>query len=327
MNVLCVGLAVCDITLRPVPSDIFQKDICFIDKPETLIGGDAANVAVTLSKLGANAALCGYIGNDANGDYVFNQMKKEGIDTTGICRHPDMATVVCYILIEDSGQRHFVVHGQLSDILTERDIPDDLLQNADLVYFGSVLAMKGMDEGGAAALFKKARKLGKMTVADASAGRIERSSSSWLKLLEPVLNETDIFLPSYDEAVIISGEKDLSNIRKTFSKYGIKYLIVKLGEKGCYITDFHTDSIVPAFNSFEPIDTTGAGDSFTGGFIFGTLSGWAPETAALFGNTVAGFNITKPGATAGVPDFETAYNFMTNVVGKAHVNGKECSIL
>ena len=312
MNVLCAGLAVCDIPLRPVPSNIFQKDICFIDKPETLIGGDAANVAIALRMLGANVALCGYIGSDANGDYIVNRMKKEGIDTTGMCRHLNMATVVCYILIEDNGQRHFVVHGNLSDVLTEREIPDELLQKADLVYFGSVMAMKGMDEGGAAALFKKARKLGKMTVADASLGRIERCSQTWLKLLTPVLNETDIFLPSYDEAVMISGEKDLKNIHKVFSGYGLKYLIVKLGDKGCYITDFCNDDIVPAFDTFEPIDTTGAGDCFTGGFIYGLLSGWDLKKAALFGNAVAGFNITKPGATAGVPDFETAYNFMIN---------------
>jgi len=124
-----------------------------------------------------------------------------------------------------------------------------------------------------------------------------------------MLFETDIFVPSYDEAVMITGEKDLSKMRSAFSQYGIKYLVIKLGEKGCYITDFSNEQIIPAFK-FSAIDTTGAGDAFVGGLLFGLSTGWSLESAAVFANATAGFNVTKVGATGGVPDFDTVYNFL-----------------
>jgi len=315
MNVLCVGIAVCDILLQPIPKDIMHKDSCFIGKPAISTGGDATNVAITLRKLGADVALSCYVGNDTNGDFIYDRVNGFGIDVSGILRHPVMGTAVTYILIEDNGERHFISHGDMLDVLTDREVPDMLLEKADLVFFGSAMVMKGMDEGGAAALFKKARRLGKLTAADVTGNNGDKDRGYWHKCLAPILRETDLFAPSYDEAVLITGERDLRKIRDAFSQYGLKYLAVKLGKEGCYVTDFSSESTVPTFDLFEPVDTTGAGDSFVGGLIFGLLTGWPLETAAVFANAVASFNITKFGATGGVPDFDVVYKFVTENCG------------
>jgi sugar/nucleoside kinase (ribokinase family) len=316
-KVLCAGLMVCDIPLRPVPESIMKLDAWNIESPKPSTGGDALNVAITLTKLGANPVLSGLIGNDSNGDFVLNHLIEVGVDVRGVSRHPSEGTAVSYILIEEGGSRHFIVSTVLCDLFRYEDIPQALIEEADIVYFGSAMCMEAMDRGGAAALFKKAHSLGKTTMADTAAVNPYRSSEYYLKLLDPMLKETDIFIPSYEEASAITGREDIAGIRDVLASYGFTLLIIKLGAKGCYVTDFKQEWTIPTFTDFKPVDTTGAGDSFTGGFIRGLLAGWSPETAAVFANAVASFNVTKVGATGGVPDFDTVYTYVTEHAGGA----------
>ena len=110
--------------------------------------------------------------------------------------------------------------------------------------------------------------------------------------------------------MVMTGKKELHEIRDALSDFGIKTLIVKMGDKGCYLTDFNNEWIIPAFPEFKAVDTTGAGDSFVAGYLRGIIEGWDNPAAAEFGCCVAGHNVTKVGATAGVPDFETAYKYV-----------------
>jgi sugar/nucleoside kinase (ribokinase family) len=303
-----------DIPLRPVSPAAFEQDHNRIDISVWTTGGDAANVAVTLARLGVGASLCGLVGKDAAGDFVVNHISEYGVDTRAVARHPSLGTGVSYILIEPGGERHFLVSSTINDELDCSHVPDETIRDADIVYLGSAMCMHNMDHGGSAALFKRAHELGKRTMCDFSGGE-QYSGGEALKLLEPMLREADCILPSYLEAVKLTGETELPRIRDRLSGFGIKLLVIKLGSEGAYITDFKYERRVPTFEEFKPVDTTGAGDSFVGGFIRGTLEGWNPETAACFGSCVASFNVAKVGATGGVPDFDTAYQYVADHAG------------
>jgi sugar/nucleoside kinase (ribokinase family) len=316
-KVYCVGLTVVDVPLRPIPKTLFDMDRTHIDPVVWSTGGDAANVAIALHKLGVSSSLTGIVGHDPYGDFIIRRLGELGVDTGGIKRHPSINTAVSHILIETSGERHLLVPGSpLSGELTYSHVSEDMIADADLVYLGSSMNLKGMDNGGTAELFQKAHSLGKMTATDFG-GKDEDRGDYWIKLLDPVLRGTDILMPSYREAVILTGKKDIPAIRDRLSGFGIKILIVKLGGEGCYITDFKNEWKLPTFPEFEVLDTTGAGDSFSAGFIRGLLSGWDLEASGLFANAVASFNVTKVGATAGVPDFDTAYRYVTEHCGGA----------
>jgi sugar/nucleoside kinase (ribokinase family) len=124
-------------------------------------------------------------------------------------------------------------------------------------------------------------------------------------------------MPSFGEAKVLRGKSGVSEIREALAACGIKTRIVKLGGRGCYITDFKDEHIIPTFAEFLPVDTTGAGDTFVAGFIRAMIEGWPHEAAAVFASCVASHNITKVGATAGVPDFNTVYNYVKNAKGRA----------
>jgi sugar/nucleoside kinase (ribokinase family) len=270
-----------------------------------------------MARLGLQSSLCCLVGKDFYGDFILKRLNEEGVDTRGVMRHPSKVTGVSHVLIEPSGERHFLVYGNsINRDLNYEHVNEEMIAASDLVYLGSTMHLKSMDEGGTAKLFKKAHELGKLTVSDFG-GEDQGRGDYWLKLLEPVLRETDVALPSYREAVTLTGRKDIPGIRDALAPFGLKILAVKLGNQGCYITDFKKEWTLPIFPQFEAIDATGAGDSCGAGFIRGLLAGWDPEACGLFASAVAGFNITKVGATGGVPDFDTAWRFVTEHSGGA----------
>ncbi|MCL2834046.1 MAG: carbohydrate kinase family protein [Treponema sp.] len=315
-KVYCIGAMACDVPLRPVPKDIFEHDHLRIERPVWSTGGDATNAAVALIRLGASASLTGIIGRDPYGDFMAKSLEEAGVDMRGVIRHQTLGTVVSHILIEPSGERHFVVSNPVKEELGPEHINMELLEECDLVYIGSSINFRKLDENGSAGLFKKAHELGKFTATDFHGDDDDRGGY-WLKKLEPMLRETDICLPSIREAKYLTGKKEIPAIRDAFAPLGIKILAIKLGGEGCYVTDFKNEWKIPAFTEFTPVDTTGAGDSFGAGFVRGILTGWNPEACGLFACAVAGFNITKKGAVAGVPDFQTAYRFVTEHCGAA----------
>jgi sugar/nucleoside kinase (ribokinase family) len=91
---------------------------------------------------------------------------------------------------------------------------------------------------------------------------------------------------------------------------GVGGVVIKLGERGCYVLPAGQPGFfVPAF-SVRVVDTTGAGDSFVAGFLAGLLRGWAPERCARLACAAAALNIQKVGATAGMPTFAEAEAFL-----------------
>jgi len=311
-KVYCVGLLVCDVPLRPVPSGVFSMDRCFIDIPVWCVGGDAANVAIALSRLGADTVFSGLRGKDLYGEFLAGSLKEAGVDIRGLREHPVMGTGVTHILIEPGGERHFVVYKEkINDALDYSFLSEDLIAESDIVYLGSCMSLKAMDNGGTAELFKKAKSLGKITITDFGAN-VEMRGDYWLKQFDPVLRNCDILMPSLGEARALTGKQELPEIRETLSVYGIKTLVVKMGEQGCYLTDFKDEWNIPTFGEFKPVDTTGAGDCFVAGFIRGIIEGWTSQAAAVFASCVASHNITRVGATAGVPDFDTALQYIKN---------------
>jgi len=95
-------------------------------------------------------------------------------------------------------------------------------------------------------------------------------------------------------------KKDYRNGSKTLLGMGVEVMAVKLGSRGCYVTDGKESYLVPAFTK-KPKDTTGAGDAFCAGFIYGLLNQKDLYTCGKLGNLVASRCIRKYGARAGLP--------------------------
>jgi len=121
------------------------------------------------------------------------------------------------------------------------------------------------------------------------------------KELRGYLPYVDYFIPSYDEAVALTGCKTPESIVEALICAGAPYIVgVKLAGKGCYISNGQKSKLVRAKNIKRIVDATGAGDAFVAGFIAATLKGLDPFKAASVANSVAASCISAVGASTAI---------------------------
>jgi sugar/nucleoside kinase (ribokinase family) len=118
-----------------------------------------------------------------------------------------------------------------------------------------------------------------------------------------VLEFTDIFFPNEVEAVRITRTRSAREAADRLSEFA-EMVVVKCGPKGA--VGKYGDQIleVPTFTSLKPIDTTGAGDSFNAGFIYGFLNGFDFKSCIIYGNACGSISVTRIGGASACPGLE-----------------------
>ena len=308
LDVLSVGLMFCDIIIKPVSKEIFDMDSQVLDTLKFASGGDAFNAAVNMSKLGLKVALAGMIGNDMQGKFLNEEAIKSGIDTTHIKQNESASTATSIVIVENNGERHFAVHGNANNFLTPECVPDTALESASIVHIGSAMALPGLEKQALSDFFRKAKTAGAYTSMDLTWG----GDGNWLERIEDALYHTDFFMPSIQEAQHVSGLKEPKDMAEFFKKYGFKALVIKLGDKGCFITDYSQSFTIPAFNVPNAVDTTGAGDSFVSGFLASKIRGKDLYECGVIGNAVAAFCVQEAGATTGIKNWDETMKYIKN---------------
>ncbi len=305
LDIVTMGLTVCDILVKPVTPELFERDstpVKMAFKP----GGDACNVALNAAALGMRTGLVTVLGGDANGALLTRQLLEQGVDVSGVKTSSRFPTSTSIVLVEPSGERHFLADTTIFQELEPAQVTRRLLEGAKVLSLNSCYRLPQLDDGGVVPVFQLAHELGVLTAMDTTWNR----QGDWLERIEPALYHTDLFLPSYGEAVQISGEKDVRAMRRVFQRYGLRILGVKLGSEGAYVTDFQNEYVVRPFPVERVEDTVGAGDSYVAGFLAAQAKGMDLYESALFASAVASFTVRVKGAVGGVPPLEEVEAFI-----------------
>ena len=131
----------------------------------------------------------------------------------------------------------------------------------------------------------------------------------WLAIVEPCLPHLDVFAPSYEEAVRITGLEDHHEIARFLLDRGSPAVVIKLGDRGSYYSDGAAEAELPCFD-VDAVDTTGAGDCFMAGYLLAMLDDAPPEERLRWGNAVAAHCVQAVGANAGVGTREAVARWM-----------------
>lgn len=305
-DALCVGMALVNFPVFPVGPDLFEKDVYPVQKIQTLPGGDAANQAIVLSKLGNRVALISKYGEDTFGQSLLSMLREmgEGIDTTGMRSTNQEATCVCAIMVEPDGQRHFCTHRGALNTFDKADIDLGLVRDARLVSIGGLMTLPAFDGEGSETLLRHAKEAGAITVADTK-------KDLWgigLAGIRGTLRYTDYFFPSILEAQEVSGKDNVEEMARVFLDAGAGKVGIKLGGDGCYFTDGVTGKFLPAVPA-RVVDTTGAGDNFMAGFITGILSGRSEEESCILGMKCGALCIGEMGPCTAVKSLEQVLQY------------------
>ena len=315
-DVLCVGLVVGNTIVRPVPKVFEHGDTVQVESIETNIGGDAFNQASVLAALGRKTSLVSKAGDDSVRDMLLDFMKERGIDGSHLCIDRELNSSNCVILVHPDGQRNFCTYKGCLRTFGEQDFDLSIVQEASIVSIGGLFAMPAFDQTASVALFKEAKRAGKITVADTKYDAFHIGLAGIHDLLE----YTDYFFPSYDEAVSLSGYTDAADMAKFFAGRGAAHVGIKLGGDGCYVYDDDFKGQIPAFKS-EVIDTTGAGDNFMAGLIHGLLSGLSFADSAVYANAAGAHAVSRLGATVKENYIEQISNILSQTAEGKRIGG------
>ncbi len=305
-QVVCLGIIVIDISARPV-DEMPEKGLLEMTEQISIdLGGHATNSGRCLSILGVDVAVMGCVGQDELGDFAIEELNSRDVDTSGIYRTQITDTAVTLVLIDSSGERSFIHAIGANGQIRPEYLDMDLIKSPELLYMAGALAMPGFDGEPQAQVMAQAKQAGVTTVLDV----VWDGTGKWLETLEPTLAYTDIFVPSVVEAREISGRQAPEDVAQFFLDQGIKIVGLTNAEQGAYVSTADMQMNVPAYE-VEVVDTTGAGDAFTAGFIYGYLEGWDLERTTRFANAMGALATTAVGTTTGINSYQQVHDFLS----------------
>ncbi len=300
LDVIVAGLAVVDLIGRPVRLDRLPRrgGLQLLDSITLTTGGNVCNCAIDLRRLGFTVGAIARVGRDPLGEYVVSRLRAEGVETRGVVSDSSDQTSATFVSVGPDGERTFLhTRGCLKNFRA-RDVVRNLsmVKRSRIFAFGYYGLLQESEEemGG---LFRTIRKKTDAKILLDTGGNPGRHP----RVLRSFLPHLDYFIPSYDEAVAITGARSPERITRNLQHAGARGVLgVKLGSDGCYILWNGTGRYIKPVSVRKVVDATGAGDAFVAGFIAGTLRGKDPFAAAEIGNAVAASCITAVGASTAV---------------------------
>jgi sugar/nucleoside kinase (ribokinase family) len=306
-DIVCVGILVADVLGKPVDSLPEKGKLGLVEKMSLQIGGCAANVVIDLARLGLKSTIIGKIGEDNFGRFLLDTLNSEKVNVSGLKLDKDVSTSASMVMISGDGERSILHSFGANAVFCFEDIDLDIVKKSKILLIAGTFLMPGFDGEGTRRLLKFAKENNVLCCMDTAWD----SKGQWLKKIESSLGYLEWFMPSYDEAREMSNLTDPAEIAEFFCSKGVKNVIIKLGNEGCFVKPENVKGYkVPAFDKVKVIDTSGAGDSFCAGFIAGLSNGWDIAECANFANAVGAHCIMQIGTTTGIRSIEETKEFM-----------------
>lgn len=253
-----------------------------------LCGGQTATTMAACARLGLRASYVGAFGSDAGAKEIRRALQSRGVNLDrSVDRDAPNASAV---ILLDAATGHRIVLWDRSERLrlTPEELPADLLVSARLVHVDAV------DDGAGLSAARTARAAGVPVTSDID--NITESTESLIAAVTyPILDQQ---IP-----LVLTGETAPDRALRKLRRLNAGVLCMTLGDRGAIALEGDTLHVAPAY-PVQVEDSTGAGDVFRAGFIYGVLAGWEVARVLQFANAAAAVSCTRLGALASVPALE-----------------------
>jgi sugar/nucleoside kinase (ribokinase family) len=269
-----------------------------VDAGALTIGSSGAIVACGAARLGMSVAYVGVVGDDASGRFMLRELRRRGVDVDRSRVDPERATGLSVVLSSGDDRAILTSLGAMTS-LTANDVSDEMLASAKHLHISSPHLQARLREG-LAGLFTRAREAGASTSLDPGWD----PAGSWAGGLEGVLDATDVFLPNAAEACRFADSDDPQAALEILAAR-IETVAVKLGDKGA-IAARGGQTVKAEAGAIEVVDSTGAGDSFTAGFLRALGSGGSLAEALRLGVACGSLSTRGIGGVEAQPSLDEA---------------------
>lgn len=259
-----------------------EKNICS--------GGSAANTVIAFSAMGGKAAYQTMLGEDENGMFYSSEFDRLGIDLQA-GRTKEHPTGTCVVLITPDGERTMHTHLGATSRFSLDVLDEEMIRDSELLY---IEGYKLSEPESTKAILKA------LDTAKAGGTKIAFSFSAMFiietqrETVEKITQASDIIFCNDDEALTYSRENTIEKAKEKIAS-DCPNFVITLGKDGALIRKDGKEFTVPCYND-SPIDTTGAGDMFAAGFLYGDIVEKNPEFAGKLGSYAAGKIVGQYGA-------------------------------
>lgn len=255
-------------------------------------GGSAPNTMVTLRLLGIDTALGGGVGNDELGAIYRNKLKEAGVIDQTITKESSV-TGTSIILLTGDKERTMNTYLGANRLYSAADVIEETVDKCDVFYFTGYMWDTECQQSAVKKAMELCKSKGKKIAFDlADPFAVGRYRSIFLDL---VTNYVDIVFANSEEARVLMDNYDAYECCRSMGKL-CNISIVKNGKKGSFISDNRKIYEIPLYGTSSPIDTTGAGDTYSAGFLYGYLKGYNSELSGKIASYLAGEIIAQLGA-------------------------------
>lgn len=271
-----------------------KNDEGFVTDYQEYCGGSAANTIVGLTRLGLNTGFVGKVAGDKEGQRMLDALTREGVDVAGIAISQQGHSGLVMGFVDRDGERALYVAPGVNDMITFEEVDIDYVKHTKLLHLTSFVGQQPF-------LCQKelVERLSDNVKISLDPGVLYASRG--LASLRPLIKRSYTILPNEAELKLLTGE-EYETGAKILMEHGVQIVAVKRGREGSYVTNGQESYWVDPVKS-RVVDTTGAGDAWNAGFLFGILKGKGLQESGKLGNLVASRSIASMGAWSGLPRF------------------------
>ncbi len=264
-GILCIGEALIDMICTDTNTSLSNGEH-FLKKT----GGAPTNVAAAIAALGGSVSLAAKVGNDPFGVQLIDVMKDFGVDTTFMLQDNTHFTTLAFVSLMDNGERDFVFSRGADGQLSETDIAAINLTHYNIVHFGSATAfLNGPLQQAYTTLLQQAIQHHCYISFDPNYRQLlfKNNLESFIKQSWHFLNTCHFFKVSEEEAMLLTNTKNVEDAATILLQKTTATFAITLGKDGTLL-GFKGATYSIASIAIKPIDTTGAGDAFTGAVLY-----------------------------------------------------------
>jgi sugar/nucleoside kinase (ribokinase family) len=296
-----VGLGIATQDILALTPRLPKSNDCFpIPTLDLQGGGPVATALVTLSRLGSRCSYLGPFGPDQTGKQIMEELKQYGVDVSNCPVRSEGVSSASVVLVEQTGgNRSILFQKSTAAELDPEEVQEEWISSARALH------LDGFYPQAALKAAKIAHENGVLVSFDGGAGE-----SMW-EGLEELLSLVDVMVVARKFAQQATEEEDpLSAGAILLDKYKCQQVVITDGANGCWFWDRKYHMHQPSF-LVDVVDTTGAGDTFHGAYLFATLQEqWRPAFRLKFASAVAALKCTQLGGRRGIPTLEETTSFI-----------------
>ena len=275
-------------------------------------GGAPANVLVALRRLGRTAAVIGKVGADMHGEFLRGVLDDEGVDTRNLVTDPDAFTTLAFVALSADGERSFSFARKpgADTRLRSGEVDRALIEESRVFHIGSLSLTDEPARSATMVALARAKASGCVLSYDPNyRANLWKSEQEACERMREVVEHMDVMKLSAEECALLTGEPDAEKAAALLLSQGPSVVVVTLDAEGALVATREGSRLVPSFRA-DAVDTTGAGDSFWGGFLCALVEGEKrPADVTLdeaagyvrFGNAVASLCVRGRGGIPSMP--------------------------